>query len=96
MKKRNAFAWFTLIGVSVLAPADRAYANDISGTITTTLTIVNKSKLVGDVTCQVNGAPCIVVQNPFAFFNVTATLDLNGFTITGQGDPQTAAGLLAE
>jgi len=90
VKKRNAFACFTLIAVSVLACAGRAYANDISGTITATLTIVGSSKLVGDVTCQVTGAPCIVIQNPFAFFNATATLDLNGFTITGQADPQLA------
>ena len=74
---------------AVLASAAGANATDISGTITATLTIFGNSKLTGDVTCQVTSAPCIVVQNPFAFVTRT-TLDLNGFTITGQADPQTA------
>jgi hypothetical protein len=36
-----------------------AYATDISGSISTTLTITDDSKLVGDVTCTVSGLPCI-------------------------------------
>src|SRR5215472_3135346 len=59
-----------------------AYARDIGGTISTTLTIVENSQLVDDVACKVTGAPCIVVGAP------NVTLDLNGFTITGQADPQ--------
>jgi hypothetical protein len=84
----NPFASATLV-LAVLVGAGQAFAADISGTITATLTVFNDSKLVGDVTCQVTGAPCIVVQNPFAVVTST-TLDLNGFTITGKADPQMA------
>jgi hypothetical protein len=47
------------------------------------MTISDDSKLVGDVTCTVTGAPCldIVASN--------VTLDLNGFSVTGLGDQQT-------
>src|SRR5262245_66225078 len=57
--------------------ARTAQAADISGTIATTLTIVDDSQLVGDVTCTVVGAPCI------AFGASGITLKLNGFTMTG-------------
>ena len=63
--------------------AGTAHAADISGTITATLTIMEDSKLVGDVTCLVSGAACIVIGAP------GLTLDLNGFSITGLGDPLT-------
>jgi hypothetical protein len=58
-------------------------AAKISGTISATMTINEDSQLTGDVTCTVTGAPCldIVASN--------VTLDLNGFSITGQADPQT-------
>jgi hypothetical protein len=59
-----------------------ANAADISGAISTTLTIFENSRLVGDVTCTVSGAPCLDIGAP------NVTLDLNGFTITGLGDPQ--------
>ena len=59
------------------------YAADISGTISTTLTITESGKLVGNVKCTVSGAPCIVVGAS------GVTLDLNGYSITGNGDPQT-------
>jgi hypothetical protein len=70
--------------VVLLACAGSSRAADISGTITTTLTIMDDSKLVGDVTCAVTGAACI------AFGAGGLTLDLNGFTITGLADPATA------
>jgi hypothetical protein len=60
-----------------------AYAADISGTIATTLTITDDSKLVGDVTCTVSGLPCIAIGAP------GITLDLNSFTMTGLADAQT-------
>jgi hypothetical protein len=63
-----------------------AEADDISGLITTTRTILTDSRLVGDVTCMVTGAPCI------AFGNSRIQLRLDGFTITGQADPTTACG----
>src|SRR6202171_291643 len=59
----------------------RAQATDISGTISTTLTIFDDSELVGDVTCTVAGAPCIAFGAP------GIKLRLNGFTITGRADP---------
>jgi hypothetical protein len=58
-------------------------AAQISGTITTTMAITEDSQLVGDVTCTVTGAPCLDI----AASNVT--LDLNGFSMTGQAAPQT-------
>lgn len=62
---------------------DTAWGAKISGTISTTMTITEDSVLTGDVTCTVTGAPCISINAPLV------TLDLNGYTITGQGDPQT-------
>lgn len=59
----------------------RAQATDISGTISTTLTIFEDSELVGDVTCTVADAPCIAFGAP------GIKLRLNGFTITGRAEP---------
>lgn len=59
-------------------------ATDIGGTISTTLTITTDSQLVDDVTCTVTGAPCIAIAGP------NVTLELNGFTMTGQANAQTA------
>jgi hypothetical protein len=56
---------------------------DISGTISSTLTITENSKLVGDVTCTVVGAACIT----FAVSGLT--LDLNGYNMVGLGDAAT-------
>jgi hypothetical protein len=63
-----------------------AHAVDISGTITSTLTITEDSQLVDDVTCTVTGAPCIEIGAPHM------TLELNGFTMTGLADPQVGCG----
>ena len=59
-----------------------ANAADISGPVSTTLTILENSRLVGDVTCTVSGTPCLDIGA------ANVTLDLNGFTISGLGDPQ--------
>jgi len=69
--------------VALVACVGGAHAADISGTIDSTLTIMDDSKLTGDVTCTVTNAPCLDI----AASNVT--LDLNGLTMTGQADPQT-------
>jgi hypothetical protein len=74
---------FASYPVALLVCAGGAHAADISGTISTTLTIMDNSKLVGDVSCTVTGAPCI------SFGASGLTLDLNGYSITGLGDPQT-------
>jgi hypothetical protein len=59
-------------------------ASDIGGTISATLIVTEDSQLVDDVTCTVTSAPCIAIAGP------NVTLELNGFTMTGQADAQTA------
>lgn len=59
----------------------KAQAEDISGTITSTKTIVEDSQLVGPVTCTITAVPCIDFGAPLI------KLRLNGFTITGPADP---------
>jgi hypothetical protein len=64
--------------------ASLVLAAKISGTVTATVKIAEDSQLTGDVICQVTGAPCI------SFTVSHVSLDLNGYTITGQNDPRTA------
>ena len=75
--------WSGAVGVLVACLAN-AHATDIGGTISTTLAITEDSQLVDDVTCTVTGAPCISIAAP------NVKLELNGFTLTGQADAQTA------
>jgi hypothetical protein len=77
------FGWFAACVAALLAYAGSAQAKDIGGAISTTLTITENSQLVDDVVCTVSGAPCI------AFGASGLTLELNGFSLTGSGDPQT-------
>src|SRR5204862_7632369 len=81
---RTARFWTcaSLVAVALLF-SGVASAEDISGLITTSKTITQNSRLVGDVTCRVNGAPCIL------FGSSHIELRLNGFTMTGQADPNT-------
>ena len=72
-----------LLGVLFVC-AGNGTAADIGGTISSTLTITEDSQFVDDVTCTVTGASCIAIGAP------RVTLELNGFTMTGQADPQTA------
>lgn len=76
--------WFAAFLSALYVCAGSANATDIGGTISTTLTITEDSQLVDDVTCAVTGLPCIAIGAPHV------TLELNGFTVTGQADPQTA------
>lgn len=83
----RSIEWSTCVALAVtglIASSTAASAEDISGIISTTRTITQDSRLVGDVTCRVTGAPCI------AFGAAHLTLRLNGFTMTGQADPVTA------
>jgi hypothetical protein len=73
---------FALIGVPLLTFGS-AVAREISGTLTTTLTLVEDSILTSDVTCATTGATCIILGAP------GITLDLNGFAMTGLADGQT-------
>jgi hypothetical protein len=80
---------FLVLGLSAIALARVASApqavleETISGTIATTRAITQNARLTGDVTCTVEAAPCIQFGAP------GLTLNLNGFTITGRGDPST-------
>jgi len=81
---RRTYVWVAaLLCATALISTGPVQAAQISGTITATMAISEDSQLVGDVTCAVTGVPCldITVSN--------VTLDLNGFSITGQADPQT-------
>lgn len=69
--------------LALFAGTGTARANEISGTISSTLTIFENSELVGDVTCDVIGAPCIAFGAP------DLKLELNGFTITGRSSALT-------
>jgi hypothetical protein len=60
-----------------------ANAEDIRGTIVRTLMLSEDSRLIGDVTCQVTGAPCIAFGSP------NISLSLNGFAISGPNDAAT-------
>jgi hypothetical protein len=75
-----------LVALTLSVCAVRAQGRDISGTITTTLTVTEDSQLVGDVICALSGATCIVIGAP------SVTLRLNGFTMTGEADPETGCG----
>jgi len=74
------------VSIGVLLFANVLFAEDISGPISTTRMIRDNSRLVGDVTCTVTGAPCI----QFAAGHIE--LRLNGFSITGPADVNTACG----
>ena len=79
MKNRKIGACFaaSLLGLVICAGSTQAAAKKISGTISTTLTLTEDSKLVGDVTCTVVGGPCIQFGAP------NIKLRLNGFIMTG-------------
>lgn len=72
-----------VFSVSLALTAGTAFGADISGSISSTLTITENSQLVGNVTCTVTGAPCI------AFGASGISLKLNGFSISGNGDAVT-------
>ena len=83
MLRQKAITRFAAFLGALVAFVGSAHAADIGGTISSTLTITEDSQLVDDVTCTVAGAPCIT------FGASGLTLELNGFSLTGQGDPQT-------
>ena len=75
---------FAAIFGALFVCARSVHAMDIGGTISSTLTITEDSQLVDDVTCTVTSAPCIAINAPHV------TLELNGFTMTGQAHPHIA------
>jgi parallel beta-helix repeat protein len=79
---------FALVLFTLFLYASRTQATDLSGNITSTITITQDSQLMGDVTCAVpqtmaGANPCIA----FGFDHIK--LKLNGHTITGPVDPPT-------
>jgi len=83
MTRLGLGTWLATLLGALWVCAGSAHGTDIGGAISATLTITGDSQLVDDVTCTVVAAPCIAIGAPHV------TLDLNGFTITGQADPQT-------
>jgi hypothetical protein len=71
---------------AALLACKTARAEDVRGTIVRTLMLSETSRLIGDVTCQVTGGPCIAFAAP------NISLNLEGFTITGPNDPATGCG----
>lgn len=84
-----------LVVFTFLACVERAEATDISGTITSTLTISDDSELVGDVSCNVplTAADSKGVASCIAFGASHITLHLNGHTLMGPVDPPTNCSL---
>ena len=78
---KGTAAWLVSLFFALPAFMGTARATDISGAISTTLTVMQDSRLIGNVSCMVSGAPCIVIGAS------GVTFDLNGFSITGLGDP---------
>jgi len=77
-----------ILGVvaTFIMSAGVARAEDINGTILRTLVLSENTRLVGDVTCNVTAGPCIAFGAP------NIVLFLNGFSISGPGDPATGCG----
>jgi len=86
MRASRVWGCLPAVAIGVLLSASAVLAEDISGPISTTRMIRDNSRLVGDVTCTVTGAPCI------QFASGHIELRLNGFTITGPADANTACG----
>jgi parallel beta-helix repeat protein len=86
MKQWRAVVSFAAIAAACCA-APAAAADRVSGVLTATYMIVEDTHLIGDVQCNVpNNQPC------FSFGASDVELRLNGFTITGKGDPVTGCG----
>lgn len=88
MRRISYFRAGAGVAVAAVALGSSARAADqVSGLITRTFTIVEDTELTGDVVCQVAaGTPC------FAFGASGVELRLNGFTITGPASPTTGCG----
>jgi hypothetical protein len=74
----------TVVALARVGPSPQTATEEtISGTISATRAITQNARLTGNVTCTVEAAPCI------QFGASGINLNLNGFTITGLGDPST-------
>ena len=86
MRTRVSVVMASIAPVVLLLAAAPSSAEDISGTVVRTLILSENTRLIGDVTCTVTGGPCIAFGAP------NIVLVLNGFTITGLGNPATGCG----
>src|SRR5688500_2841440 len=75
---RKRLLLLTLATLVVATP--NVFADQVSGSITRTFVVVENTDLVGNVSCEVDTAPC------FSFGAPGIELRLNGFTITGRAD----------
>ena len=75
-----------LVAAAPVLSARAAAAEDIRGVIARRMVLSEDARLVGDLTCRVEGASCIAFGAP------GIQLDLNGFTITGLADASTGCG----
>jgi len=90
---RKLFAVVSFLFVLLLC--GRVQAADLSGTISSTVTILDDSRLVGDVTCAVPLA--LAGANPCIAFGADhIKLRLNGHTITGPVNPPAGCSLPAD
>ena len=64
MTHAKRIAVFVLASAAVLIGSGIVHAEDLRGTIVRTLILSEDSRLVGDITCQVTGAPCIAFGAP--------------------------------
>jgi hypothetical protein len=87
MKTRILVTSLLVVGAAGVGSMTQERLDRVSGTLTRTYTIVVDTELTGDVTCAVtDGTPC------FSFTIPGVRLRLNGFTVTGKGDPVTGCG----
>jgi len=96
MKILKALICLNVVLAALILCAAAVHATEISGgTIMTTLTIIDDTDLVGDVTCAV---PLSVAgPNPCIAFGADhITLRLNGHTITGPATPPTGCSVLTD
>src|SRR5688572_3249314 len=76
-----------VLGAVSVSVTTQSRSDAVSGTLTRTFSIVADTEVTGDITCAVaDGTPCL------SFAASGVELRLNGFTITGKGDPVTGCG----
>jgi len=76
-----------VLGVVSVNVTTQSRPDAVSGTITRTFSIIANTEVTGDITCAVaDGTPCLSFAVP------GVELRLNGYTITGKGDPATGCG----
>lgn len=87
MKARLCATALLVLGAVTVGFSMQSRPDAVSGTITRTFSIVANTELTGDLTCAVaDGTPCLSFAVP------GVELRLNGYTVTGKGDPITGCG----